>query len=570
MSRIKSLFFIFGLILTGPQTGHTQTDSPVSLRSPSTSIHNFEKFSTKKPLSLARYLQKPKLVVVIAIDQFRSDYLTRFEKRFLPAKSKSGELGGFKFLMMNGSYFPHAEYDILPCMTGPGHATILSGSYPYTSGIILNDWFDTKAGRNVYCVEDETQPIVGPAKDSEIGMSPMRFEGSTVGDEIKNAGYPSRNISIALKDRSSILLGGRRADLALWLSGKYQWVSSRYYLKEGQLPDWVKNLNTSIENQRGKEFVWTTKEKQSGLSHPPTPDPYTLKGTYGTSESLATPIGTELTTDAALAAINSLRLGHQEHMDMLTISYSSHDLLGHHFGPNARALEEMTVSEDRSISRLLNGLKKSFKNGLEDVVIVFTADHGVAPTVDFLKSDRVDAGYIENNVILEKVESSLNDAFGDPKPEKWIRSINSFNLYLNEKALSLKKVNKTDVEIRAKQALLTLPGIAHVVTKSEYLQHHLPPGFFARKFEKTYVASKNGDLVAFPKAFYMQGPTKTTHITGYSYDRTVPLILFGRPFQAGVYSSRAEVVDIAPTLSFILGVLPPAYSEGRILSEAIH
>ena len=161
-----------------------------------------------EPVSYATFRQKPKLILVLVIDQFRSDYLTRFEKRFLPAKDKTGDVGGFRFLMETGSYFANAQFDILQCMTGPGHAMILSGSYPYTMGISLNEWFDPKLKRDIYCVEDEKSPLVGPANPGDMGMSPIKFEGTTVGDELKNAGYNSKVVSIAIKDRASILLGG--------------------------------------------------------------------------------------------------------------------------------------------------------------------------------------------------------------------------------------------------------------------------------------------------------------------------------------------------------------------------
>ncbi|MGZ3807769.1 MAG: alkaline phosphatase family protein, partial [Bacteriovorax sp.] len=142
-------------------------------------------------------IKKPKLIVVLIIDQFRADYLTRFKERFLPVKNASGAVGGFNYLMSQGAYFPYAQYDILQSMTGPGHASVLTGSYPYQSGIPINDWYDSKSGKNIYCVEDEGTTIVGAPENKDLpGMSPKNLMGSTVGDELKNAGYPSKVISI--------------------------------------------------------------------------------------------------------------------------------------------------------------------------------------------------------------------------------------------------------------------------------------------------------------------------------------------------------------------------------------
>jgi hypothetical protein len=192
------------------------------------------------PIKLESFLSRPKLTLVLVIDQFRADYLTRFASRFLPSSGKNGEVGGFKYLMSKGAYFPQAKYDVLENMTCPGHATILTGSYPYLSGIVLNEWYDRSLGRMIYCVDDGDSPLVGSdLKGAESGVSPKNLVGTTVGDELKNSGRPSKIISIALKDRAAILLGGHRADLAVWLSSNYRWVSSRYYVKDKELPRWI-------------------------------------------------------------------------------------------------------------------------------------------------------------------------------------------------------------------------------------------------------------------------------------------------------------------------------------------
>ena len=217
-------------------------------------------------------IKKPKLIVVLIIDQFRADYLTRFKERFLPAQNKKGAIGGFNYLISNGAYFPYAQYEILQAMTGPGHASLLTGSYPYQSGIPINDWYDSQSGKNMYCVEDEASPIVGLKENSDLkkirGMSPKNLIGTTVGDELKNAGYPSKVISIALKDRAAILLGGHRADLALWFDpSSFQWVSSKYYLPEDHLPTWVTTLNEEIKIKKSPIKVWSAKLQETMKSY---------------------------------------------------------------------------------------------------------------------------------------------------------------------------------------------------------------------------------------------------------------------------------------------------------------
>lgn len=345
-------------------------------------------------------IKKSKLIVVLIIDQFRADYLTRFKERFLPAKNTNGTLGGFNYLISNGAYFPYAQYDVLQSMTGPGHSTLLSGSYPYQSGIPLNDWYDSKLRENIYCVGDKDSPIVGLADNKGYpGMSPKNFIGSTVGDELKNAGYPSKVISIALKDRAAILMGGHRADLSLWFDPKsFQWISSKYYLPDGNLPSWVTKLNEEVKIKKNPTKVWSAKLQETIKSYFSTTSTYPndkkIIGKIGPNfnhgiaacspEELSSPYGTELTAQAALRAIDFYELGKNKTPDLLAVSFSSHDYVGHAFGPNSKEIEDMTVSEDRVISTFLNALKNKIPGGLNEVVVVLSADHGVAPNSDWL------------------------------------------------------------------------------------------------------------------------------------------------------------------------------------------
>ncbi|HTL11208.1 MAG TPA: alkaline phosphatase family protein, partial [Bdellovibrionota bacterium] len=258
----------------------------------------------------------PKLTVMLVIDQFRADYLLRFQKRFMAAGGADGKVGGFRFLMEKGAYYPDAQYDIMQSMTGPGHATVLSGSYPYQNGIVGNEWYDPKTGQIEYCVEDPTTPTVGATpKSTHIGTSPRNFNGSTVGDEIKNAGHASKVISIALKDRAAILMGGYRADLAVWMDfASYHWVSSKHYLPDGKLPAWIEDENKKVAERSGSTYTWKTLGPETSLTQP---DPFTFgdefKKAYGVKfpheakvgnrSSAGMPIGLEETLSMAERAI---------------------------------------------------------------------------------------------------------------------------------------------------------------------------------------------------------------------------------------------------------------------------
>ena len=530
---------------------------------------------------------RPKLFLVLVIDQFRADYLTRFESRFLAPVGKSGEVGGFRYLMSRGAYYPYAEYEILQSMTGPGHATVLTGSYPYQAGIPTNYWHDTEKGKRVYCTEDSTVAVVGsePAT-ARGGTSPRNLIGSTVGDELKNAGYPSRVVSLALKDRASILMGGHRADLAFWFDQKaVQWISSRYYLPEGKLPEWMLKLNKALLARKGSKVVWEATGPGTGFSAPggstvvvgdwwdKVPGlgkSFPHETVFGNWESFITPVGLEITADAAKEAFEAFQMGRGKSTDLFAVSFSSHDYGAHVFGANSREMEEMTVAEDRVISGFLNFVKKKLPGGLKDVVIVLTADHGAPPNPEWLKSLGVEAGRISEKAMVSAIDERLKKRFGEPSGGSWVSLSYDLNLYMNRKAVQDKKLDLAEVQLEAKRAIVGMKGIAQVFTEGEYLQRRLPPEMFERQILKTYMPGRSGDVVVIPRPFYMvDDQDAATHQTGYAYDRTVPLILAGPGVRTGVYATPAKVVDLAPTLTFMGGVVAPAASEGRVLSEIL-
>jgi predicted AlkP superfamily pyrophosphatase or phosphodiesterase len=517
----------------------------------------------------------PKLVVVLVIDQFRADNLTRFEKRFLPAKG-----GGFRYLTERGAYFPFAQYDELQPTTGPGHATILSGSYPYLGGIPVNDWYDQESKQKVYCVEDRDFETVGDFKPKKhMGTSPRHFLGTTLGDELKNTGHPSKVISVAIKDRASIFLGGQRADLALWIdSSSETWVSSKFYLPGGKLPTWVDRLNGKLRARAGKSFLWELPHqpesslaifnvKRTGSYVKAIGENFPHKITYGTLSEMVSPAGIDLTEEAAEAALTENRLGKGEGPDLLAVSFSSHDYVGHAFGPDSRENEEMVVAEDRAIARLLKRLDKEV--GLNNVVVALTADHGVAPNAEWLAAHRVNAGTLDPAALEERLEKRLTEKFGKPGEFPWIANSSEFNFWIGRDTLKEKKIAVEPVAAELKRLLLEERAFAYAFTAEDVALRHLPPGMHERRILKTYVPGRSGDVVAMVRPFYYLEEYSNNHMADYSYDETVPLVITGPGLKPGKYATRAEVVDLAPTLAFLLNTIPPSLNEGRVLAEAI-
>ncbi len=516
----------------------------------------------------SRYQERPKLIVVLVIDQCRSDFLTRFAKRM-----GSNQSAGLTYLMKNGAYYPAAKYDILQSMTCPGHATILTGAYPNQMGIPLNEWYDTSVKEEVYCASDITSPIVGRVAEDKAGMSPRKLVGSTVGDELKIAGYSTKTVAIALKDRSAIMMGGHLANLSLWVEdGK--WVSSKYYLKDGKLPEWVTQLNRNIESEKGKVFQWEVPGVPTGLTSPVPDKGRTVKVVIDSKEAFATQYGVKVTTDAAIKALAELKLGQGAHTDILAVSYSSHDLLGHQKGLQASEMEELTMYEDSSIGLLVEAIDKSV--GLRNVVFAMTGDHGVAPAVSVVKPLGIDAGTFDKSLVQSAGEH-LDKKFGKSKLGPYILRVRSFNFYLDPGVIANKKLRREAVELELKEFLLQAKsngevgrnGVAEVFTRTEFEKKQFPTGRFGRQLRNTYIVGKSGDVILIPKPFWVSEGAFATHLTGYEYDRSVPLILAGDMFKPGVYGQSAEVIDLAPTLSHILGLVAPSGADGRILHESL-
>lgn len=482
-----------------------------------------------RALELESYEKKPKLVVTLVIDQFRADYLTRFGDKFKPAGSMD-KPGGFRFLMKEGAYFPFAEYDVLQNMTCTGHAAILSGTRPARFGFATNDWFEKKTKRMRYC-----------AQDDQFGLSPRQLGTTTVGDELKNVHPSSRVVAVALKDRSAIMLGGHRADLALWVDPKTTlWSTSKYY--EAGLPAWAEKINTALKTDK---------------THPDPEDNNVESATFGTKMIL----------DAAITAVRELKLGKGKETDVLAVSLSNHDILGHMKGPNSPDMEKLTIEEDRLIADFLTKLRAEVP--LKDVVIAFTADHGASPAPDVAKTMKLETGRLEFLPLYKKVNERLNEKFGSSGSKEWIIGMSHLHFFLNDDLIAEKKAKSADVENEVRAIFEKEPGVALVYTRGDFDKGVFPTGPEGAHVRNSYIPGQSGDVVVIPKPFFMaKGSTYTNHISSYAYDRQVPLILVGRHYKPGIYAD-AKVIDLAPTLSFTLGILAPAMSEGRVLKEIL-
>lgn len=494
-------------------------------------------------------VDRPRLAVVITVDQLRADYLSRFRPGFLPAVDAEGAPGGLAWLLDRGAWYPWGDHDVFQASTGPGHATILSGSWPSTSGIALNGWWDASAGQERYC-----------ARQPDGVLGPGNFSGTTVGDELKETGAPSKVVSLALKDRAAILLGGRRPDAAVWFDATSSaWTTSAYY---GEVPAWAQAESARIP--KGTQWRWTVEGRGTGLSGHGERDGWSRTFAVGDKALLATPWGMERTVDLAVAALDGAELGRDASPDLLALSFSSTDLVGHATGPNSREMEAMVMALDVAIARLLREVDRRVP--LSEVVVVLTGDHGAPANPDWATAEGRPARRVAEKEARARVESALTARFGAPKGGAWIAWDGDFQYAFAPAALA--GHDPVALEEVARAALLEVPGIATVFTATDVREGRLR-GDLARRVSHQWRPDRGGAVVAIPEPGTMRDGDPVSHVTGYSYDRLVPIVLAGPHVRPGLRAEHADIVDIAPTLAFLLGVLPPDRNEGRVLAESL-
>lgn len=532
--------------------------------------------------SMLQAEEEPKLVVAISLDQFPYEYIAKYRQHF--AK------GGFAYLLDNGADFVNCLYLHAATKTGPGHAVILSGSYGNVNGIIENSWLDRSSNTELYCVEDRSVSIVGMKGGS--GRSPRNFIGATFGDQLKiRSNFQAKVISVSNKDRAAILMGGRLADAAYW-SEDSLFVTSTYYRQD--LPEWVQHFNRSgwYRSFFGKEWKLLLPESEyrrigpdDGVGEsdyygggPRFPhrfdggDPGKMTKAYSYA-LLTSPFGAEVLEEFAEEAVKAERLGLRGVTDLLCVGISSTDYAGHAFGPQSWEMMDMTLRMDRLLEKFFAFLDSTV--GIANCVIVLTSDHGVSPIPELLTKIRpdIDAGRVAENQLLSPAVKALESQYGRLSSDSvWLRVIEGGNIYLEEKALEEKGVERDRAARIVQEALSALPFVAAAFTQSDLSQSAVS-GSLAEAVRYSYFPTRSGDVLVVLKPYYFPGdpryPAGTTHGSPYSYDAHVPLLIAGPRIVPGKYYDRVSPADIAPTLSALLGVELPPRVQGRILHEAM-
>jgi hypothetical protein len=486
--------------------------------------------------------KKPKLVVAIVVDQFRYDYLTRFRPDYK---------GGLNQLLTQGAVFVSANYNQFPTVTAIGHSTFLSGATPAISGIVGNDWYDREEGKQVTSVSDPTTKLVGGR--GSAGSSPHRLLVDTIGDELKIAdGGQSRVIGISLKDRSAILPAGHMANGAYWFDNATgNFVSSTFYFADA--PGWVKDFNQGRLADKFAGAKW--------LTHQMPADPRQLYPAMA-----ASPFGNEIEEEFAERALRAEQLGKREVTDLLAISFSSNDYVGHEVGPDAPEVKEMSLRTDQMLGRLFQAVDREV--GLANTLIVLTADHGVAPVPEVNQGRKMPGGRIPVGTVTGAVQEALTKAYGEGK---WVVSSGEHSLVFNPALIAQKKLDPQEVNRTAAQVVQAIPHVFRVYTREQLAKAEVPvTDPIARKVLNGFYFQRAADLEILLEPYWIFTPNGATHGTAFDYDTHVPLIFLGPGIRAARYYEPVTVNDVAPTLAAILEIETPAGSVGSVLTQLFH
>lgn len=524
-------------------------------------------------------LQKPKVVVGIMVDQMRQEYLYRFAPRFTE--------GGFRRLMNQGFMLSNAHYNYIPTVTGPGHASVYTGTTPAVHGILGNDWYDRDEKRMVKCVEDKRFSVVG-STGGRGNVSPHRMISTTITDELKVfTQRRAKVIGMSIKDRGAVLPAGHLPDGAFWYDGSSgNFISSTYY-KAG-LPLWVEQFNKRRLPDQYLSKEWKplfplesyvmsaldNNKYESVMKGKDAPVfPYNLaelRKTNGNFELVvSTPFGDDLLTEFAKAALEGEEMGADGVTDFLAISYSTPDLIGHAMGPTSVEIEDTFLRLDRNIEDLLNTLDKKLGSG--NYVVFLTTDHGVGNIPQELTDLRIPSGYFDQADTERKLKEFLQPFFPGLQV---IENISNNQIFLNPAAFSAEpKAGGIDYMVATEliiRWLQTAPGVAEVYARSQIMQSgssaNVTPDLLARGLGQRM----SGDVVfTLRPGWSWAQDSKANHGSGYTYDTHVPVLFFGQGVRPGVSHRRHSITDIAPTLSILMGIPFPNGCSGQPVEELL-
>jgi Type I phosphodiesterase / nucleotide pyrophosphatase len=528
-----------------------------------------------------------KLVVMVIFDQLRGDYPERW-----------GDLygkGGLRRLMEDGTWFQNCHYPYSDTVTAPGHASLATGCSPWRHGIILNDWYERAEKTNVYCAAEMRYEQVpprppGPKKEDKGGGSPARLLAPTLADALRqNAGDRSRIVSLSLKDRGAILPGGAKPDACYWFDTTTGLFATSTYYRDRVHP-WVEEFNRSrpADHWFGKE--WTHLRPDLDYTPRSGPDdvagegvdsqkkrtfPHPLDG--GLTEPglkyyealYASPFGNELLLDLTLKAIDAEKLGTHEKPDLLCVSFSSNDPVGHLWGPDSQEVMDVTLRTDLIVRGLLDHLDAHVGKGR--YVLAVSADHGVCPLPEVSRAKGIDANRLSPVLAFTAAEAFLQEEFARGKDDvpNALELARTEQFYLNRAWLKAVDGSSSVVEKALADWLQKQPYIEKAYTRTQLLGELPTDDKLGQAVRRSFHPDRSGDVMPVLKPYYFMSTylTGTTHGTPHPYDTHVPLFVFGANVKAQVRKERVTPQAMPVILAHAIGIDPPAKAEAELPAE---
>jgi predicted AlkP superfamily pyrophosphatase or phosphodiesterase len=523
---------------------------------------------------------RPKLVVMIVVDQMRGDYVDKFRGEWS---------GGLKRLVEEGAWFREAAYPYAATETCVGHATISTGAFPMEHGMVANGWWDRESQKIVTCTSDPNVKNTAYAGGTtKGGDSAWRMQLPSYAEELKfQTGGATRVVTFSLKARAAITMAGHKGDAATWFdTGTGAWVTSSPYGTMPFVEDFLKKQPMAADF--GKTWSLTLPEKAylfddkavgaADVDGWTAGFPHALKGKAESTapdetfyeQWAASPFADTYLTEMAEAAVDSLGLGKSGATDYLGVSYSSVDYVGHAFGPRSREIQDVLVRLDHDLGELFAHLDR--KVGRGNYVVGFTADHGVAPIPVDMQSTGVDAGVLSLPAVKEQIEKAL-EPFSFAKPA--VARMAGNDIYFAPGVYAQLKQNPAAMQA-VMDTVLTVPGVASVFRAEEVSGESVNWSQVRTAFGLSYFAGRSGDLFVLQKPYWLTSGsaegmgrhTGTGHGTPYNYDQHVPIFLMGFGIKPGEYFEEVTPADIAPTFAALTGVTL-ASRDGHVLAEAL-
>jgi len=519
--------------------------------------------------------EQPKLVVGIVVDQMKQEYLWRFYN----------DLGedGFKRLVEGGFMAKNGHYNYASTSTGPGHASIYTGTTPSVHGIVNNSWYNRFIKEWLYCAGDSTvQAVGGSARAGRI--SPANLYSSTITDELKLfTQRQGKVIAMSIKDRGSALPGGHYSDGSYWYDSRTgNFMTSTYYKSE--LPSWVKSFNAQKLPQRYLSQTWELSKDinqytasgednspyERGFAGKETPTfPYDLgelalkNGALGMLPS--TPYGNTILTDLALEAIDQEGLGQDEIPDFLAISYSSTDYIGHNFGPLSKEVHDTYIKLDQELARLLNKLDETVGEG--NYVVFLSADHAVAENSKRMNDDGFRTNNIDFRAFGEYINTVVKEKYGNAE---WFEISSGLDLFLNREVLAKKKVDLYQMQLFVSQKAMEFEGIYLAIPGIDMIRNSYNDQLRGL-MQSAYHPKQSGDIkMILDPGWQSGGPKGTGHGNAWNYDTHIPVIFYGWGINQGATSVREiHITDIAPTVSMLLNMRMTSGNTGTPIFEAL-